>query len=285
MPAVDEKPKPFLVPEYCKGCGRCVSVCVKGCIAFADEINPTTGLVPVVLDLENCTGCGLCIEACPEPYGLRALAPGEEYELLDPAKLFGAKAEQRARAGGHPRAAGPAAEDPAARHQGQLRRRRRRAAGRLPALLRLPDHALHRGRGADGQAAAQAGRRLPAGGLRGRHREPHVRRRRRGPHRHDLHLGPRLLADGRGHLLHGGRRAAGRVRERHARRPRPGEHRPRAVRREAGLPRPGPRAHPLHQPHAQHAAGDARLHHPGLRAHAQVPQPGRRPGRRLPRAR
>ena len=43
------KPKPFLVPEYCKGCGRCVSVCVKGCIAFANEINPTTGLVPVVL--------------------------------------------------------------------------------------------------------------------------------------------------------------------------------------------------------------------------------------------
>lgn len=91
MPAVDEKPKPFLVPEYCKGCGRCVSVCVKGCIRFADEINPRTGLVPVVLDLANCTGCGLCIEACPEPYGLRALAAGEEYTLLDPAKMFGEK--------------------------------------------------------------------------------------------------------------------------------------------------------------------------------------------------
>ena len=85
------KPKPFLVPEYCKGCGRCVSVCVKGCIAFANEINPTTGLVPVVLDLEKCTGCGLCIEACPEPYGLRALEAGETFELQDPSKLFGAK--------------------------------------------------------------------------------------------------------------------------------------------------------------------------------------------------
>ncbi len=91
MPAVDEKPKPFLIPEYCKGCGRCVSVCVKGCIRFADEINPRTGLVPVVLDLANCTGCGLCIEACPEPYGLRAMAAGEDYTLLDPARLFGAK--------------------------------------------------------------------------------------------------------------------------------------------------------------------------------------------------
>lgn len=91
MPSLKEKPKPFLVPDYCKGCGRCVSVCVKGCIAFADEINPNTGIVPVVLDLEKCTGCGLCIDACPEPYGLRALEAGEAYELQDPAKLFGAK--------------------------------------------------------------------------------------------------------------------------------------------------------------------------------------------------
>ena len=91
MPEIEEKPKPFLVPEYCKGCGRCIHVCTKGCIAFAKEINPATGLVPVVIDLENCTGCGLCIEACPEPYGLRALAQGEKYELLDPAKMYGAK--------------------------------------------------------------------------------------------------------------------------------------------------------------------------------------------------
>jgi pyruvate/2-oxoacid:ferredoxin oxidoreductase alpha subunit/ferredoxin len=91
MPSVEEKPKPFLIPEYCKGCGRCVNVCVKGCIAFADEINPLTGIVPIVLDLEKCTGCGLCIDACPEPYGLRAVEQGETYELLDPAKLFGAR--------------------------------------------------------------------------------------------------------------------------------------------------------------------------------------------------
>jgi pyruvate/2-oxoacid:ferredoxin oxidoreductase alpha subunit/NAD-dependent dihydropyrimidine dehydrogenase PreA subunit len=92
MPGVAEKPKPFLIPEYCKGCGRCVDVCTKGCIAFSTEINPKTGLVPVVLDLANCTGCGLCIDACPEPYGLRAMEQGEDYTLLDPAKLFGAKA-------------------------------------------------------------------------------------------------------------------------------------------------------------------------------------------------
>ena len=91
MAQVKERPKPFLVSDYCKGCGRCVSVCVKGCIAFADEINPVTGVIPIVLDLEKCTGCGLCIDACPEPYGLRALEQGEEFELQDPAKLFGDK--------------------------------------------------------------------------------------------------------------------------------------------------------------------------------------------------
>jgi pyruvate/2-oxoacid:ferredoxin oxidoreductase alpha subunit/ferredoxin len=91
MAQAKEKPKPYLIPEYCKGCGRCVSVCVKGCIALSDEINPATGLVPVVLDLTKCNGCGLCIEACPEPYGLRAIEAGHEYELQDPHKLFGAR--------------------------------------------------------------------------------------------------------------------------------------------------------------------------------------------------
>ena len=91
---VTERPKPYLVPDYCKGCGRCVSVCVKGCIAYDGEINPATGVIPIVLDLEKCNGCGLCIEACPEPYGLRALAQGEDYELQDPSRLFGAKASE-----------------------------------------------------------------------------------------------------------------------------------------------------------------------------------------------
>jgi pyruvate/2-oxoacid:ferredoxin oxidoreductase alpha subunit len=53
------------------------------------EINPQTGLTPVVLDLEHCNGCGLCIDACPEPYGLRQTPSDADYELQDPAKLFG----------------------------------------------------------------------------------------------------------------------------------------------------------------------------------------------------
>jgi len=91
MSQANTRPKPFLLPDYCKGCGRCVQVCVQGCISFAKEINPETGMVPVLLDLAKCTGCGLCIEACPEPYGLRAMEAGESFELQDPATLFGPK--------------------------------------------------------------------------------------------------------------------------------------------------------------------------------------------------
>jgi pyruvate/2-oxoacid:ferredoxin oxidoreductase alpha subunit len=56
-------------------------------------INPATGLVPVELDLTNCNACGLCMDACPEPYGLRPAHEGEiqDFELEDPAKLFGVK--------------------------------------------------------------------------------------------------------------------------------------------------------------------------------------------------
>ena len=88
MPTTAEKPKPFLLPEFCKGCGRCIEACARHCIEMGTEINPKTGLVPVVLHLENCSACGLCFTACPEPYGL-APQPSADFELQDPAALFG----------------------------------------------------------------------------------------------------------------------------------------------------------------------------------------------------
>jgi pyruvate/2-oxoacid:ferredoxin oxidoreductase alpha subunit/NAD-dependent dihydropyrimidine dehydrogenase PreA subunit len=88
MPTTAERPKPFLLPEYCKGCGRCIESCAKHCIEMGTEINPQTGLIPVVLHLENCSACGLCMTACPEPYGL-APEPGSDFEIQDPATLFG----------------------------------------------------------------------------------------------------------------------------------------------------------------------------------------------------
>jgi pyruvate/2-oxoacid:ferredoxin oxidoreductase alpha subunit/NAD-dependent dihydropyrimidine dehydrogenase PreA subunit len=90
MSTTAEKPKPFLLPQYCKGCGRCIEACSRHCIEMGTEIDPRTGLIPVVLHLENCSACGLCFTACPEPYGL-APEPGADFELQDPAKLFGRK--------------------------------------------------------------------------------------------------------------------------------------------------------------------------------------------------
>jgi pyruvate/2-oxoacid:ferredoxin oxidoreductase alpha subunit/NAD-dependent dihydropyrimidine dehydrogenase PreA subunit len=90
MATTVEKPKPFLLPEFCKGCGRCIEACAKHCIEPGTEINPQTGLIPVVLNLENCSACGLCMTACPEPYGL-APEGASDFELQDPAKLFGRK--------------------------------------------------------------------------------------------------------------------------------------------------------------------------------------------------
>jgi pyruvate/2-oxoacid:ferredoxin oxidoreductase alpha subunit/NAD-dependent dihydropyrimidine dehydrogenase PreA subunit len=91
MAQMKERPKPFLLPDYCKGCGRCISACAKGCITLGSEINSATGYVPIVLNLENCSACGLCMDACPEPYGLRETPVDVDFELQDPAKLFGSK--------------------------------------------------------------------------------------------------------------------------------------------------------------------------------------------------
>jgi len=91
MAQLKERPKPFLLPDYCKGCGRCIGACAKGCISFDKEIDAATGYVPVVIDLDHCTACGLCMDACPEPFGLRETPADADFELQDPAKLFGGK--------------------------------------------------------------------------------------------------------------------------------------------------------------------------------------------------
>lgn len=90
MPRKASRPKPFLFPRFCKSCGRCIEACPKECIELAAEIDPITGLRPVVVDLELCNACGLCFEACPEPYGLMPLPePGFDPEAVDPERFFG----------------------------------------------------------------------------------------------------------------------------------------------------------------------------------------------------
>ncbi len=88
------RPKPVVEPQYCKGCGRCIEACAKGCIALGTEIDPLSGLVPVVIDAERCNGCGLCLDACPEPYGLK---PEEDTRPAPPpGRLPGAAPAPRA---------------------------------------------------------------------------------------------------------------------------------------------------------------------------------------------
>lgn len=84
-----DRPKPFLFPQFCKACGRCITACPKDCIQAGSEIHPATGYTPVVLDLEVCNGCGLCLSACPEPHGLMPTPQDADLELIDPAALFG----------------------------------------------------------------------------------------------------------------------------------------------------------------------------------------------------
>ena len=53
MTTPTERPKPVLLPQFCKGCGRCIESCAKHCIELGTEINPETlvqkGLIPETL--------------------------------------------------------------------------------------------------------------------------------------------------------------------------------------------------------------------------------------------
>jgi pyruvate/2-oxoacid:ferredoxin oxidoreductase alpha subunit/NAD-dependent dihydropyrimidine dehydrogenase PreA subunit len=88
------RPRPVLVPRYCKGCGRCIEACAHHCIEPGTRILPETGFLPVALHLESCTGCGLCWQACPEPSGLQPeghgggapdVAPPSPFTVIRPA--------------------------------------------------------------------------------------------------------------------------------------------------------------------------------------------------------
>lgn len=92
------RPKPFVFPQLCKACGRCIDACPKHCIEMGTEINPVTGLTPVRIDLELCNGCGLCFEACPEPFGLMPTPPemeGVDMVVSDPFTFFGERERPR----------------------------------------------------------------------------------------------------------------------------------------------------------------------------------------------
>ena len=94
MASKRERPQVVLLPQLCKGCGRCIEACPKHGISFGTEIEQASGFIPVHIDYNVCNHCGLCVSACPEPYGLST----EKYELEDPEKLFGPRKVERRRA-------------------------------------------------------------------------------------------------------------------------------------------------------------------------------------------
>ncbi len=90
------RPKPFLLPQLCKACGRCIAACPKHCIELGTQIDRMSGLTPVIVHEEECNGCGLCFDACPEPYGLlprTAALEGLDASATDPYAVFRAPAE------------------------------------------------------------------------------------------------------------------------------------------------------------------------------------------------
>jgi pyruvate/2-oxoacid:ferredoxin oxidoreductase alpha subunit/NAD-dependent dihydropyrimidine dehydrogenase PreA subunit len=93
------RPKPALFPQLCKACGRCIEACPKHCIEFGSDIEPASGVTPVVIHEELCNGCGLCFEACPEPYGLfpQPGAGGPDLVPGDPFSYFGPRPERAER--------------------------------------------------------------------------------------------------------------------------------------------------------------------------------------------
>ena len=63
--------KPIIDEDCCKGCGRCVSACMKKCLEIAADHLNAAGLKPVRYVGEGCVGGGMCFYNCPEPYAIR----------------------------------------------------------------------------------------------------------------------------------------------------------------------------------------------------------------------
>jgi 2-oxoglutarate ferredoxin oxidoreductase subunit delta len=53
--------------RYCKGCGLCIEVCSRQCIALDLDTISDKGYHPAMLtDASRCTGCANCAVMCPD---------------------------------------------------------------------------------------------------------------------------------------------------------------------------------------------------------------------------
>jgi len=60
-------PRPVIVADECKSCGRCIAACPKSCLRLAVGLN-RRGVRPAEYVGVGCTGCAVCFYNCPEPY-------------------------------------------------------------------------------------------------------------------------------------------------------------------------------------------------------------------------
>ena len=52
--------------RVCKGCGLCVTYCLKGVLKLADAMNQKGYNVAQVIEPSACIGCRLCDTGCPD---------------------------------------------------------------------------------------------------------------------------------------------------------------------------------------------------------------------------
>lgn len=52
--------------DKCKGCGLCVDVCPKHCLAMGDTFNKTGCRTAVLKNNDACVSCGFCFQICPD---------------------------------------------------------------------------------------------------------------------------------------------------------------------------------------------------------------------------
>jgi ferredoxin len=58
-----ERFMPWVIPEYCEGCGSCIAACKRDCLSFF-ETEHRGIFIPWMANTDKCSGCGKCADIC-----------------------------------------------------------------------------------------------------------------------------------------------------------------------------------------------------------------------------